>query len=65
MKMTKKMLAAIDAGKYKMKRIEARVVTPAESPFKELRKDSAWLDAIFDIIDRTASTIKDELESSK
>ena len=56
MKITKEILAAIDAGKYKVKRIEAKAV-PAE-----FRKDSAWLEAIYDVINRTGLAIRDEIE---
>ena len=56
MKITKEILAAIEAGKYKVKRIEAKTV-PAE-----FRKNSAWLEAIYDIVNRTGLAIRDELE---
>jgi len=53
---TDEILAAIRRGENKIKRIEAGIV-PAE-----FRKDSAWLDAVNDIIARTCLVIRDELE---
>ena len=56
MKITKEILAAIEAGMDKVKRIEAKMVAP------EFRKDSAWLDAIYDTINRTGLAIRDEID---
>jgi len=53
---TKELLAAINVGSSKVKKIEAKAVSP------EFRKDSAWLDAIHDVINRTALAIRDEIE---
>ena len=59
MKITDEILIAIKRGENKIKRIEANIV-PAE-----FRKDSAWLDAVNDIISRTCLAIRDELEEIK
>ena len=59
MKITKEVLVAIEAGAKKIKRIETKVVAP------EFREDSAWLEAIYDIINRTALAIRDALEDVK
>ena len=48
-------IAAISRGVNRMKRIEEQAVP------EERRKDSAWLDACFDLINRTALAIRDEL----
>ena len=56
MEIAKEILVAIEAGKYKVKRIEAKAVAP------EFREDSAWLEAIYDVINRTGLAIKDEIE---
>jgi len=53
---TKELLAAINAGSSKVKKIEAKSVPV------EFRKNSAWLDAIYDVINRTALAIRDEIE---
>ena len=50
------MIKAIERAKDKIKKIEAKHI-PAE-----FRANSAWLQAVNDIIDRTALAISDELE---
>ena len=50
------LIAAIKHGKDKVKKIEAKSVPV------EFRKDSAWLEAIYDIINRTGLAIRDEIE---
>ena len=56
MKITKEILGAIERGKAKIKGIEAGFMPEI------FRKDSAWLEAINDIINRTGLAIRDELE---
>ena len=56
MSITKETIKAIDRGRDKVKRIEAKAVEP------EFQDDSAWLAAVYDIIDRTALAIYDELD---
>ena len=56
MKITKEIIKAIEQGKDKVKKTEATYIP------SEFRKDSAWLDAVYDIIDRTALAIRDKLE---
>jgi hypothetical protein len=51
----KEIIAAIERGRDRIKKIEENSVA------KEFRKDSAWLCAINDIIDRTALSIRDEI----
>jgi len=50
-----KMIEAVERAKAKMKKIEAKHI-----PVK-FRENSAWLQAVNDIIDRTALAIVDEL----
>jgi len=50
-----KVIEAIERGKEKIKAIEAQKVV------KERRKDSAWLMAVNDIVDRVGLAIRDEL----
>lgn len=56
MKITKKITKAIEQGKDKVKKIETTYVP------SEFRENSAWLDAVNDIIDRTGLAIRDKLE---
>lgn len=49
----------VEQAKNKVKRIEAAAVA------EESRKDSAWLGAVNDIIDRVALAILDELEEDE
>ena len=50
------LIAAVKRGKDKVKRIKAKSVPV------EFRKDSAWLEAIYDVINLTGFAIKDEIE---
>lgn len=59
MKITKEIIKALEKAADKIKSIEARHV-PAE-----FRKDSAWLNAVNDIIDRTVLAVRNELERIK
>lgn len=56
MKITKDIIEALEKAKNKIKNIETKFVP------LEFRKDSEWLKAVFDIIDRTALALRDELE---
>ena len=56
MALTKEIIGAVERGRDKMKKIEAE-----EIPLK-YRKESAWVIAVSDIIDRTALAIRDELD---
>ena len=49
-------IKAIERGKNTVKRIEASQIP------KDKRRDSAWLNAINDIIDRVGLSILDQLE---
>ena len=53
---THSQLEAIRRGRNKIKKAYEKDVIP------ELRKDSAWLEAVNDIIDDTALAIQNELE---
>jgi len=59
MKITREMVVAIKEGAYQVKKIEAKPIP------KDRVKDSAWLAAVYDIIDRTALAIRDQLENIK
>ena len=59
MEITREMVSAIKEGVYKIKKIEAASIP------QDKVKDSAWLIAIYDIIDRAALAIRDELENVK
>lgn len=56
--LTKKILRSIERGRDKIKKIETKAVE------SEFQKDSAWLIAVYDIVDRTALAIRDELEKA-
>ncbi len=53
------MLKAIERAKDKLKNIESKMIAV------ELREDSAWLNAINDIIDRAGLAVLDELDSTQ
>jgi len=56
---TKEIINSLEKAKAKIKKIEANFVP------KEFRADSAWLEAINDIIDRTVLAVRDALEKVK
>lgn len=56
MRITPEIIRAINKGAAKIKTIEAKYIP------KEFRQDSGWLRAVNDVVNRTALSIRDELE---